>query len=156
MLRRLAFADMDDAARIFRISFDSALPTLKALHTPDEDLAFFRERLFAVCEMWGAFADGALAGFVAFREGWIDQLYVLPRFQGQGIGSSLLQVPQAAFDSLQLWTFQRNLPARRFYEAHGFCLVRETDGSDNEEKEPDALYQWRRDGASLFPSPELP
>jgi len=32
----------------------------------------------------------------------------------------------------------------RFYEARGFALVRETDGSGNEEKEPDALYLWTR------------
>ena len=52
-------------------------------------------------------------------------------------------------------TFQRNANARRFYEARGFALVRQTDGSDNEEKEPDALDLWR-DGANHFPSPELP
>ena len=57
---------------------------------------------------------------------------------------------------LVLWTFQRNANARRFYEAHGFALVRETDGSDNEEKEPDALYLWTRDGANHFPTPKLP
>jgi hypothetical protein len=40
------------------------------------------------------------------------------------------------------WTFQRNKAARRFYERHGFTLVRETDGARNEEKEPDAEYCW--------------
>ena len=33
--------------------------------------------------------------------------------------------------------------ARRFYDKHGFALIKETDGSGNEEKEPDALYTWR-------------
>ena len=49
-----------------------------------------------------------------------------------------------AFDCLQLWTFQRNLSARRFYEARGFALVEQTDGARNEEKEPDARYLWTR------------
>jgi GNAT superfamily N-acetyltransferase len=106
--------------------------------------------------MWGAFGAGIMTGFIAFREGWIDQLYVLPGAQGQGIGTALVKVAQDACDQLQLWTFQRNANARRFYEARGFALVRETDGSRNEEKEPDALYLWRRDGTGLFPSPELP
>jgi len=143
-MRRLDLADMDEAACVFRWSFDQAMPSLKGLHTPVEDRAFFGERLFAACEMWGVFGHNGMKGFIAFREGWIDQLYVLPREQGQGAGSSLLVVAQRSFDSLQLWTFQRNLRARRFYEAHGFSLVRETDGSDNEEKEPDALYLWTR------------
>jgi hypothetical protein len=43
-----------------------------------------------------------------------------------------------------LWTFQRNAPARRFYEKEGFVAVRETDGSGNEEREPDVLYLWKR------------
>ncbi len=42
----------------------------------------------------------------------------------------------------ELWTFQQNLRARAFYEARGFVLVQLTDGSDNEEKTPDALYAW--------------
>jgi ribosomal protein S18 acetylase RimI-like enzyme len=38
----------------------------------------------------------------------------------------------------------RNANARRFYEARGFRQVGESDGSRNEEKEPDALYLWTR------------
>jgi ribosomal protein S18 acetylase RimI-like enzyme len=72
------------------------------------------------------------------------------------VGTSLLTVAQDASDRLQLWTFQRNTNARRFYERHGFALVRRTDGSRNEAKEPDALYLWARDGATHFPSPALP
>ncbi len=45
---------------------------------------------------------------------------------------------------MQLWTFQRNARARRFYEARGFVPVEATDGSRNEEKEPDVRYLWRR------------
>jgi GNAT superfamily N-acetyltransferase len=146
MLRRLALDDMDEAARVLRTSFDRALPTLKGLHTPDEDRAFFRERLFGACGMWGAFAGNDMTGFIAFRESWIDQLYVLPDAQGNGVGTALLKIAQDAFAHLQLWTFQRNAQARRFYERRGFALVRETDGSDNAEREPDALYRWTRGG----------
>jgi GNAT superfamily N-acetyltransferase len=85
-----------------------------------------------------------MTGILAFREGWIDQLYVLPTAQGRGIGTQLLRIAQRSFDRLQLWTFQRNTQARRFYGARGFVLVEETDGARNEEKEPDALYLWTR------------
>jgi GNAT superfamily N-acetyltransferase len=92
----------------------------------------------------GAFDRAAMIGMLAFREDWIDQLYLLPKAQGRGVGTELLQVAQRSFDRLQLWTFQRNVRARRFYEARGFALVQETDGARNEEKEPDALYRWTR------------
>jgi len=38
--------------------------------------------------------------------------------------------------------FQKNTGAIRFYERHGFRLVKLTDGADNVEREPDALYYW--------------
>ena len=144
MPRRLELSDMDAAARVHRVALDQALPALAGLHTPEEDRWFFRERVFVACELWGAFDGAGMTGMIAFRNEWIDQLYVLPEAQGQGIGSSLLKVAQTRFDRLQLWTFQRNANARRFYEARGFRLVRHTDGAGNEEKEPDALYLWTR------------
>jgi GNAT superfamily N-acetyltransferase len=144
MLRRLELADMDAAARVHRAAFDHALPWLAGLHTPKEDQWFFRERVFATCEMWGTFDRDAVTGMIAFRNGWIDQLYVLPAVHGRGIGTELLQVARQAFDRLQLWTFQRNAQARGFYQARGFILVEQTDGSRNEEKEPDARYLWSR------------
>lgn len=138
---------MDAAARVHRAAFDHALPWLKGLHTPDEDRWFFRERVFRACEVWGAFDGDAMSGMIAFREGWIDQLYVLPSAQRHGVGTLLLQVAQQAFTALQLWTFQRNAQARAFYQARGFALIEQTDGSRNEEKEPDALYRWSRGSA---------
>jgi GNAT superfamily N-acetyltransferase len=144
MLRQLELADMGSAARVLRTAFDHALPSLVGLHTPAEDRWFFREQVFTSCEVWGAFDNAAMTGILAFREGWIDQLYVLPTAQGRGIGTQLLRIAQRSFDRLQLWTFQRNTQARRFYGARGFVLVEETDGARNEEKEPDALYLWTR------------
>jgi GNAT superfamily N-acetyltransferase len=144
IIRQLELADMDAAAGVHRTAFDHALPWLTGLHTLDEDRWFYRERVFTGCQVHGAFEGGALAAIIAFRSDWIDQLYVLPEVQGRGTGSELLQVAKRAFDCLQLWTFQRNLRARRFYEARGFALVEETDGARNEEKEPDARYLWTR------------
>src|SRR6185436_20003489 len=105
-LRRLGLDDMEATARVHRSAFDNALPWLAGLHTPEEDRWFYRERVFTTCEVWGAFSAEALVGIVAFRPGWIDQLYVLPAAQRGGIGTALLRVAQDAHDSLSLWTFQ--------------------------------------------------
>nr|WP_283949779.1 GNAT family N-acetyltransferase [Limobrevibacterium gyesilva] len=113
------------------------------LHTPEEDLWFFRERVFRDCAVWVSEANG-IDGFCAFRAGWVDHLYVHPDRHAQGLGSALLGQAMTAHRQLKLWVFQKNLRAIRFYEAHGFRLVRKTDGEDNEEHEPDALYEWRR------------
>ena len=135
---------MDAAARVHRIAFDHALPWLIGLHTPDEDRWFYRERMFNTCALWGAFDGEAMTGVIAFHDDWIEQLYVLPEAQGRGVGSELLDIAKQASDRLQLWTFQRNAKARGFYQARGFALAEQTDGSGNEEKEPDARYLWTR------------
>src|SRR3954449_1992421 len=132
MLRQLAIDEADQAASVLRASFDEALPSLAGVHTPDEDRWFFVD-----CQIWGYFKEQELAGIIAFREGWIDQLYILPAWQGHRIGTALLQVAQDRFDRLSLRTFQPNKRARSFYQKHGFVAVSETDGSRNEEKEPD-------------------
>jgi hypothetical protein len=43
---------------------------------------------------------------------------------------------------LRLHVFQRNYRARAFYEARGFTAAAFSDGADNEEQEPDVLYEW--------------
>ncbi len=145
MLRQLELEDMDRAAAVHRVSFDHALPTLAGLHAPEGVRWFFKERIFTTCQVWGYFDDEEMLGIIAFREGWIDQLYVLPSSQGRGIGTALLAIAQSRFPFLSLWTFQRNAAARRFYERHGFAPVEETDGSCNMEKQPDVLYRWPSD-----------
>ena len=92
---------------------------------------------------------------------FVDQLYVEPGLTGRGIGSALLAVAKRERpQGLQLWAFQTNTGARRFYERHGFVEVRRTDGRDNEERAPDVLYAYRgrsrprRSGRS--PSPRDP
>jgi putative acetyltransferase len=140
-IRKLQHVDADVAAHVLRASFDERLPWLAGLHTPDEDRAFVREHLFRTCELWGAFVP-ELVGMIAFAPGWVEQLYVLPGWQGRGTGRAMLKVAKAANTELRLWTFQRNAEARRFYEAEGFVAIDETDGSANEEREPDVLYRW--------------
>ena len=140
--KRLSRDEMDQAAAILRASFDDRLPWLSGLHTPDEDRAFFKGQVFNTCEVWGAFQADRMIGFIAFREDWVEHLYVLPDRQRRGKGGALLQLAKAVSQSLSLWTFQRNMPARRFYESQGFVAIEETDGSRNEEREPDVLYRW--------------
>ena len=142
MLARLGLSDMEEAAAVMRESYDAALPWLAGRHTPEQDQAFFRGILFPACEIWGIKEAGALTGFIAMRNGWVDQLYVLPRCQHLGYGTGLLAIAKETFPRLELWTFQRNQSARAFYQKHGFLEVERTDGAANEENEPDIRFKW--------------
>jgi putative acetyltransferase len=96
-LRRLVLKDMDAAAAVHRASFDRALPWLAGLHAPAEDRAFYRNQVFTSCEVWGAERQSKLVGIIAFRQDWIDQLYVLPDAQGQASAVTSWRSPRVHF-----------------------------------------------------------
>jgi GNAT superfamily N-acetyltransferase len=85
---------------------------------------------------------GVLAAACEADVSWIHQLYLLPAHVGRGFGSQLLaralnELPRP----VRLYTFQANKGARRFYERNGFVPVEFGDGSTNEERCPDVLYE---------------
>jgi GNAT superfamily N-acetyltransferase len=117
---------------------------------PDEVLPHIADDIFEYHEeVWLAEEDGRILGFLGIRrsrrDGWetLERLYVEPDAQNRGIGTALLDKAKALRpEGLHLWVFQKNEGARRFYERHGFRLVKLTDGAENMEREPDALYAW--------------
>ena len=134
------------AARVHRASFDERLPWLSGLHTPEEDRAFYTHVVFDQCEVWGV-----LRGRRPHRRhrspGELDPNSSMSCRNIRDAASEVpvLALAQARFPSLQLWTFQKNTAARRFYEGRGFVAAEETDGSRNEEREPDIRYVWQRE-----------
>jgi ribosomal protein S18 acetylase RimI-like enzyme len=118
---------------------------LPELHTEEETRVFIRDVLLPKNEVWVAEDDGGrVIGFVGLGDDFVWHLWVLPEEQNRGVGTALLELAkERRLEGLQLWVFQRNVGARRFYERHGFALVELTDGSGNEEREPDARYAWR-------------
>jgi GNAT superfamily N-acetyltransferase len=93
-------------------------------------------------EVWVAVVDDEVVALLVLEGDWVDQLYVHPDWTGRGLGTRLLEVAKAERPAgLELWAFQSNIGARRFYERHGFTAVAMTDG-DNEEGAPDVRYRW--------------
>lgn len=83
-----------------------------------------------------------IGGFIARNGAEVNALYVAPEVRGAGLGRALLEAAQSAVNRLELWTFQANLGARRFYERHGFHETHRTDGAGNDENLPDIHYLW--------------
>lgn len=113
------------------------------VHSDAEVCAWISEVLLPSGQVWVATEDGLPVGMIALSEGWVQQLYVSAEHQRRGHGSRLLRMAQAQQDTLALWTFERNLTARRFYEAHGFVRSGHVS-QENEEHAPAVLYRWKR------------
>ena len=143
LIRPARLEDGPAAADVWLRSFDAALPTVRRAHPDDEVRRWIADVVVPAEGTWVAETAEALVGVCALSPGWIDQLYLAPEFRGRGIGERFLALArQRSPDGLQLWTFQVNRPAQRFYERHGFVAVERTDGSGNEEREPDVRYRW--------------
>jgi GNAT superfamily N-acetyltransferase len=121
----------------------ASIPAIPApVHTDDEAREWFASVVASDREVWIISEDDRPAALLVLDDRWIDQLYVDPRWTGQGLGSVLVSVAkERSPEGLDLWTFQSNLGARRFYERHGFLAIASTEG-DNEEAAPDLHYRW--------------
>lgn len=116
------------------------------VHTRAEDLSFAG---MMIDRGWVSVAEeaGAVVGFAACDRADLNALYVVGAARGRGVGSALLTGLMAQRDTLELWTFEANTGAQRFYLRHGFEEVARTDGATNDEKLPDIRYVWKREAA---------
>src|SRR6266849_7669815 len=143
-LRRATPDDAEAIAKVFSASF-RLLTFLPELHTVDEDRAFIANVILKNCEVIVAEDDSGIVSFLALQGEEVRLLYTRPDRIGRGAGTQLIEVAkQSGINALELWCFQANARARRFYEARGFRAIRFTDGADNEEKTPDLRYRWDR------------
>ena len=151
-IRRAKASDSTEIAELF-IRVRAQMAYLPRLHTDNETRDFIAE-VVETDEVWVSENTDTkldrITGFAAIHDEpekiWLDHLYIAPTAQGQGYGAALLtKVKTQRPQGFSLWTFQQNEGARRFYERHGLTLARLTDGRDNEEKLPDALYVWAGD-----------
>ncbi|MEV5172879.1 GNAT family N-acetyltransferase [Streptomyces flaveolus] len=145
VLRRAVAADARAVADVYLRSFDAALPTVVRPHTDDEVRDYIRDVVVPLRETWVAEAAGAgVVGLMVLDGESLSQLYLDPQWRGRGIGDRFVALAKERGPrGLSLWTFQVNKPAHRFYERHGFVAAEYTEGSGNEEREPDVRYVWR-------------
>jgi ribosomal protein S18 acetylase RimI-like enzyme len=144
-LRQAAIEDAAAMTTIFLEARRVAMPYLPSLYTDAEVFRWIETVVLPGCHVLLAILDGRrTVGFTAIRADYLDHLYVSPTVEGQGIGGQLLAAAkEASPQGLWLHVFQRNARARIFYKRRGFCIIALRDGSQNEEREPDAVYEWR-------------
>jgi len=143
-IRDFAEADFDDlVARWHETNLASyRYNDVQQRHTLADARAFFRNRLLPACDVWVATRSGILLGMLAWEAPWIRHFAIFPEHQRQGIGTALLdRARERSPAEIRLFTFQRNAPARAFYEKHGFVAVA-FGISPAPELEPDVEYRW--------------
>ena len=147
--------DAEQIASVFLASRKAFVAFAPLAHAEDDVRAWVANLLVPKGDVSVAVAGSsneAVVGMMAVSRqdgvGWIDQLYLLPSVVGRGIGSRFIErAKEVLGNPIRLYTFQENAGARRFYERHGFRAIKFGDGSDNEERCPDVLYEWASPGS---------
>ena len=141
ILRKATRDDAETCAKILR-GWMGENGWFKTPHSADEDLPFLTSLIIGG---WTTIADdNGIQGFIVQDKSWVNCIYIKPDVRGTGVGKLLLDHAKTIHPSgLQLWTFQANIDAQRFYLREGFREVERTDGSSNDENLPDIRYVWR-------------
>lgn len=140
--------DADSVADVYLRSRKELVSCAPLVHSDEAVREWIRRHLIPAGRTAVAVVDDLVVGLLAMSKGtdcsWIDQLYLLPAWVGRGIGTRLLELARSELPPpIRLYTFQCNQPARVFYERRGFEAIAFGDGSGNEEKCPDILYEWQ-------------
>ncbi|MCF1592379.1 GNAT family N-acetyltransferase [Streptomyces muensis] len=144
VLRRAGSADALPAADVWLRSYAVAVPSVRCAHDDADVRDWFTRVLVPRYETWVAVAGDSVVGLLVLSGAELKQLYLDPAWRGRGLGDRFISLAkQQQPDGLTLWTFQVNMPARRFYERHGFVEAERTNGLRNDEREPDVRYVWR-------------
>ena len=141
LVRDAVRGDIPAMANILMRSSRLAYTFMPWDHSDDDFTGFVR----ASFDTWDAVriaeARCGPVGFHCLLGDVVDQLFVAPEAQGQGIGSTLLcDVMALKPAGFTLRTFRANRRARAFYEARGLAAVE--FGRSEAENEPDVTYRW--------------
>jgi ribosomal protein S18 acetylase RimI-like enzyme len=129
-LRRATPEDFDMALNLYLVNMK---PLTAELMTWDEN-----KQSTSFAEQWNV-DDVQIITLERRNVGWVQadetasevflqQLFVLPEYQGRGIGSRVLQTLLKHWESRAkpvVLNVLKNNPARRLYERHGFTVVGE-------------------------------
>ena len=140
-IRPALVADAAGCARVYVRSKAFGLADVPEPHTEPEIAAWIAEQAIPEMQVWVADLDGVVVGQIMLAPGWLHHLYIDPAWMGRGLGDQFMAIARQRLpEGMQLWAFQSNARARRFYERHGFVAVEFTDGQGNEERWPDVRY----------------
>jgi len=147
VLRQARVNDAAECAHVYLRSREFGLPQVPVVHQASEVRRWMADDVIGHADVWVAEIDGVIAGLMVLSHerdgGWVEQLYLDPSWVGRGLGGRFVELARRRCPGgLQLWTFQSNGPARRFWERHGFVEQESTDGRGNEERTPDVRYRW--------------
>ena len=143
-LRKIRPLRAEEVPEVAAFYIDIQADTVPTIHPLHEVIDYITNVRVANGSSYVFEQYGKILGWLDVADGWVNHLYVRRGETGKGIGTELLTYTKfKSPKGLQLWTFQVNEGARRFYAREGFHEVELTEGQNNEERKPDVRLTWK-------------
>ena len=134
-----------DRDTLYRIKREAMRPYVEQVWGWDEE---YQERRFRESydhsETQVVLVDGIAVGLLRVSESesavFIDQVEIVPDYQGQGIGTSLINDLLARGRPVELGVLKVNADARRLYERLGFRVIDDNETHYHMRAEPAHSY----------------
>ncbi|MAY63210.1 MAG: GNAT family N-acetyltransferase [Rhizobiales bacterium] len=135
---KIRYIPMDERDRVFFIHVHHAAyrDTIEAMFGWDEGMQDkHASRAFDDGGLNIVWYDDERVGVVGWEDRgdclWLKELFLLPKYQGCGIGSQIvqdsIQRAQSLEKDVRLRTLKANVRAKKLYERHGFEVTSVTD-----------------------------
>lgn len=137
---------LDDLPAVRHVTWETWLVTYSSF-IPESDLRAYFDEHYALAALTKLYRQDFMTGFVAEVDGevvgyaktqynkderrfYVSSLYILPSFQGKGIGGKLMAVAEETaagynVDSVWLGVMTQNVPALDWYKRTGFQFIEE-------------------------------
>lgn len=119
MIRKYITFDQEAVIEVWLASSVVAHPFINEevwkSHTDD-----LRKKYLPTADTWLWEDGGKIVGFISLIGNYIGGLFILPEWQGKGIGSQLIRLAQKERGSLTVGVYAKNKKAREFYIKCGF------------------------------------
>lgn len=131
MLKEFEKTDIDAVMKIWLDTNITAHPFIPEKYWVD-NYNVVKEQYLPVAKTFVDKEDGIVKGFISIIEGaFIGALFVAKEYQGQGIGSKLINYCQMLYPKLALAVYVDNIGAVNFYKRCGFAIQMEQANEDS-------------------------
>lgn len=133
MIREYRTSDQEEIIAVWLTTSVLAHPFVDAkmweLHTGE-----LRNKYLPIAETWVYETDGKIVGFISLIGNYIGGLFVLPEWQGRGIGRQFVELAKSVRDNLSVGVYDKNKKAKAFYTCCGFVYESEEVQQETGEK----------------------
>lgn len=135
MIREMKETDINTIMDIWKISTIKAHSFISETYWL-ESYNLVKEQYMPVSKTFVYEESGGIKGFISIIDSrFIGALFVDVKYQGQGIGTKLIDYIIEKYKKLHLAVYVKNAKSVEFYKKKGFCIEKEQVNESTNEKE---------------------